>query len=195
MSQTGVETVQVLMIVKTYPTPSTKYGELVCTAGIRLDTHQWVRIYPYPFRLIEQDYQFTKYDIIELPLERAKGDPRTESYKLYDLDKITKIGHLPTQDPQWTERMRHVRPSVLQSVRDLMDNMLPAGGWGPSILPVAVRSGSATLLAETQSEEWPADDFAKLHQAIVWNVLCGLHPEIQGVLHQRQAFIETQVRG
>jgi hypothetical protein len=27
---------------------------------------------------------------------------------------------------------------------------------------------------------------------IVWNVLGGLHPEIQGVLQQRQAFIQTQ---
>lgn len=167
MSQTGVETVQVLMIVKTYPTPSTKYGELVCTAGIRLDTHQWVRIYPYPFRLIEQDYQFTKYDIIELPLERATGDPRVESYKLHDIDKIVKVGHVPSQDSQWTERMRHVRPSALNSVRGLMDGMFPVQGWGPSILPVAVRSDSATLLAEPQSEEWPADDFAKLQQAKV----------------------------
>ena len=32
-------------------------------------------------------------------------------------------------------------------------------------------------------------------ESIVWNVLGSLHPEIQGVLQQRQAFIETQVRG
>ncbi len=31
-------------------------------------------------------------------------------------------------------------------------------------------------------------------KTIVWNVLGGLHPEIQRVLQQRQAFIETQVR-
>jgi Uma2 family endonuclease len=31
--------------------------------------------------------------------------------------------------------------------------------------------------------------------SIVWNISGGLDPEIQGVLYQRQAFIETQVRG
>jgi hypothetical protein len=39
---------KVLITVKTYPTLSAKYGELVCTAGIKEDG-AWVRIYPYPF--------------------------------------------------------------------------------------------------------------------------------------------------
>lgn len=36
---------RVLITVKTYPTLSKKYGETVCTAGIRPDG-SWVRIYP-----------------------------------------------------------------------------------------------------------------------------------------------------
>jgi len=40
---------KVFITVKTYPTLSTKYDELVCTAGI-LDDGSWVRIYPLPFR-------------------------------------------------------------------------------------------------------------------------------------------------
>jgi hypothetical protein len=38
---------KVLIAVKTYPTISTKYDELVCTAGFREDG-TWIRIYPIP---------------------------------------------------------------------------------------------------------------------------------------------------
>ena len=40
---------RILVTVKTYPTLSRKYGETVCTAGVREDG-TWVRMYPVPFR-------------------------------------------------------------------------------------------------------------------------------------------------
>ena len=46
---TGTEKHRILVTVKTYPTLSRKYGETVCTAGVRADG-TWVRIYPVPFR-------------------------------------------------------------------------------------------------------------------------------------------------
>ena len=49
MSSTGRE--RLLVTVKTYPTLSTKYGETVCTAGVREDG-SWVRLYPVPFRSV-----------------------------------------------------------------------------------------------------------------------------------------------
>jgi len=42
----------ILSHVKTYPTLSKKYDELVCTAGI-LDNGSWARIYPLPFRKLD----------------------------------------------------------------------------------------------------------------------------------------------
>lgn len=36
---------KILVTVKTYPTLSRKYGETVCTAGVREDG-SWVRLYP-----------------------------------------------------------------------------------------------------------------------------------------------------
>lgn len=39
---------KVLITVKTYPAISTKYDELVCTAGFREDG-SWIRIYPVQF--------------------------------------------------------------------------------------------------------------------------------------------------
>jgi len=40
---------KVLITVKTYPTLSAKYDELVCTAGFKEDG-TWIRLYPVPFR-------------------------------------------------------------------------------------------------------------------------------------------------
>jgi hypothetical protein len=45
---------KVFITVKTYPTISKKYDELVCTAGI-FDDGSWVRIYPLPFRKLDYE--------------------------------------------------------------------------------------------------------------------------------------------
>jgi len=51
---------KILITVKTYPTLSKKYDELVCTAGI--DEHgNWYRLYPIPFRKIDYDKRYKKY--------------------------------------------------------------------------------------------------------------------------------------
>jgi hypothetical protein len=48
---------RILPVVKTYPNPSTKYGETVCVAGVDLATREWVRVYPVTFRQLP-DTQF-----------------------------------------------------------------------------------------------------------------------------------------
>jgi len=50
MSQ--IERKKVYIVVKTYPTISKKYSEIVCTAGI-LENGDWIRLYPIPFRKLD----------------------------------------------------------------------------------------------------------------------------------------------
>lgn len=66
---------RILITVKTYPTLSTKYGETVCTAGVRADG-TWVRLYPVPFRRLDEKERYRKYDWVECSLVRHTGDPR-----------------------------------------------------------------------------------------------------------------------
>jgi len=47
-----IKEAKVLITVKAYPKPSGKYEELVCTAGL-LNGNDWIRIYPVPFRLLD----------------------------------------------------------------------------------------------------------------------------------------------
>lgn len=156
----------VLMVVKTYPTPSGKYGELVCTAGIRLRDNAWVRIYPFPFRLVNLDYQFKKYDVLEIPLYKARDDKRPESYKPHDMGLIRHVDHLEVADDYWSKRMSYVRATAFPSVKALQDAMITDNKtWGPTIRPIPVQSGNVKVSFEKQDPEWPEEDMKKLESA------------------------------
>ena len=71
---------RVFITVKTYPTLSAKYDELVCTAGVT-EKGNWVRIYPVPFRKLQWEKQYKKYQWIELEVIKNKSDFRLESYR------------------------------------------------------------------------------------------------------------------
>lgn len=102
---------KVLITVKTYPTISGKYDELVCTAGFREDG-TWIRIYPVPFRKKSYSEQYKKYDWIEIDLEKNKSDFRPESFKPVSIDSEIKIlSHVGTSR-DWYERKQTVFKKV-----------------------------------------------------------------------------------
>lgn len=110
---------KVLITVKTYPTISGKYDELVCTAGF-LEDGTWIRIYPVPFRKRAYAEQYKKYDWIELDLVKNTSDFRPESYRPKTLDtEIKVIGHI---DParNWEERKRYCLGKVYENLTELI---------------------------------------------------------------------------
>lgn len=87
---------KVLITVKTYPAISSKYDELVCTAGF-LEDGTWIRIFPIQFRKKSFVEQYKKYDWIEIDLVKNKSDFRKESYRPISYDTEIKIlDHLGT---------------------------------------------------------------------------------------------------
>ncbi len=96
---------KVFITVKTYPTLSKKYDELVCTAGI-LDDGSWVRIYPLPFRKLDYENRYKKYQWLEAPLVKNESDPRPESYKIQDITKVKLIGDVVGTQDSWHERKK-----------------------------------------------------------------------------------------
>jgi len=95
---------RVLVTVKTYPTLSRKYGETVCTAGVREDG-SWMRIYPVPFRRLDQKEQYRKFDWLDCDFIKSKTDPRPETRHPADFNQLDPVGHLDTKD-NWRERRR-----------------------------------------------------------------------------------------
>ena len=92
---------RVLITVKTYPTLSSKYDEVVCTAGLREDG-SWVRIYPIPFRQLDDFERYRKFDWVEIDLEKNSADPRQESYR--PKSEITIQDHMETDNDWWERR-------------------------------------------------------------------------------------------
>ncbi len=97
---------RVLIAVKTYPTLSEKYKELACTAGFRPDG-SWIRLYPIPFRLLEEEQRYKKYQWVEVDTARNLGDSRPESYRVKNTDNIKLHGTIGTADA-WVDRRKIV---------------------------------------------------------------------------------------
>ena len=96
----------ILIAVKTYPTLSEKYIELVCTAGFREDG-SWIRLYPSPFRFLEWDKRYKKYQWIKLEIDKNPKDPRPESFRPRNIDDITPGKIIPT-DHNWEQRRQFI---------------------------------------------------------------------------------------
>lgn len=110
---------KVLITVKTYPTISGKYDELVCTAGF-LEDGTWIRIYPVPFRKRAYTEQYKKYDWIELDLVKNTSDFRPESYRPKTLDtEINVVGHIDTRG-NWEERKNFCLGKVYENLSELI---------------------------------------------------------------------------
>jgi len=99
----------ILILVKTYPTFSRKYFELVCTAGVN-EKGQWRRIYPVPFRDLSCIEQYKKYQWIEADIEKNSSDPRPESFKLRQGTAIKILGDPVTASNGW-----HLRREALKN--------------------------------------------------------------------------------
>jgi len=96
---------RILVIAKTYPECSEKYGCLVCVAGINEDG-EWRRVYPIPYYLFyEPKYRrlrFKKWDWIEIKIKKARHDLRIESYKVANPRAIRVVGSID----DWEERRK-----------------------------------------------------------------------------------------
>lgn len=110
---------KVLIAVKTYPTLSGKYDELVCTAGFKEDG-TWIRIYPIPFRKLRTENQYKKWQWITLDLVKNDHDPRQESYRPVDIDADIVMGDTLSTKKNWAER----KPFVYREVYDNLDELI-----------------------------------------------------------------------
>jgi len=107
----GWETLTMLATVKAYPAVSSKYGESVCVAGLRLDSPEptWIRLFPVSFRALPREMRFEKYRVISLRARRGTTDVRPESWKP-DLTSMRLGESLGTDAGTWRRRWEIVDP-------------------------------------------------------------------------------------
>ena len=115
----GFERNRILIWGKTYPELSQQYGETVCTAGC-LEDGRPVRIYPVPFRLLDDYEQYKLYQWMTSSIKPSTDDPRPESYKI-NVNSID-LGEVIDTDPGWMERRQIIEKDSswhFDSVADL----------------------------------------------------------------------------
>lgn len=153
---------RVLITVKTYPTLSRKYGETVCTAGIREDG-TWVRIYPVPFRRLNEEQQYRKFDWLECQLLRNASDPRPETYRPLDHRELeARVDHMGTEG-NWRERRRLVLKTV--NVYDRLDDLIARAKANQMSLAVFKPKRVLDLFWEEEDREWNPDKVRQMREA------------------------------
>ncbi len=93
---------QILIWGKTYPELSFRHTETVCTGGV-LNDGTPVRLYPIPYRYLENDKKFGNYQWITARISRDPRDTRPESYHVED-DSIICGEKVPTTSDEWGKR-------------------------------------------------------------------------------------------
>ena len=151
---------RILILCKTYPSPSARYVETSCVAGMA-ESGQLVRLFPVPFRLVEDDQQFKKWQWVSARVRRAQDDARPESHRV-SVDTIQLEGEpLPTRD-HWIARREAIKSvpvfesfAALDAAREAVGATLglvrPNRLLGLDITPV-------------DNPDWTEDEKAKLLQ-------------------------------
>lgn len=158
----GVQKQRVLITVKTYPTLSRKYGETVCTAGIREDG-TWVRIYPVPFRRLNEEQKYKKFDWIACQLTRNTSDPRPETFRPLDERELeAPVGHMDTAD-NWRER----RGLLLKTARvyERLDSLIAAAKANQISLAVFKPTRILDFFWEEDDREWNPDKVREMRES------------------------------
>lgn len=100
--------VKALILVRTYPTPARNGVEVSCTAAVTEDG-KWLRLFPVPYRFLDPDQRFRKYQWIEVDVRKAT-DTRPESYRIDDRNSIVIASPVIPPDHNWKQRKEKVFP-------------------------------------------------------------------------------------
>lgn len=159
-----METKKVLITVKTYPIPSAKYDELVCTGGVEEDG-SFVRLYPINFRDLPYSQQYRKYQWIELRAEKHKRDTRKESYRP-DCSTIQTLGErIEPKRGDWSERAKYVMQQKARSMEELADRK----DADRTSLGIFQPKEIHDLFISEDEPEWKASFKSALMQARLWD--------------------------
>lgn len=114
---------RLLILTKTYPTPSKSYRETVCVAAIN-EQHQLRRLYPIVYRYLDGKQQFKKWQWINAKICKS-SDKRPESYNL-DNDSI-KLDQVISVSNGWIERTTWIDHHIYDNFSDLEKSRIESG--------------------------------------------------------------------
>lgn len=148
---------RILILCKTYPSPSARYAETSCVAGLE-ETGKLIRLYPVPFRLIADTAKFKKWQWITAQVQKTNRDHRPESHRI-GVDTIACDDEIVSTRDNWRER-RHSLDMlpVFDRMTDLDGERLQSGTSLGLLRPTRILGLDIT---ETSSE-WTDEERHKL---------------------------------
>lgn len=154
-------TQRVLILCKTYPSPSASYAETSCVAGVT-EKGQFVRLFPVPFRLIADEQQFRKWQWVTALVEKARDDHRPESHRIF-VDKIEcDEAPLPAGREGWPHRMELLREITVHTDFAAVERArLDSGSTLALLKPSRVVE---LVITATKNPDWTDEERAKLTQ-------------------------------
>lgn len=152
---------RVLILCKTYPSPSSNYAETSCVAGIT-ESGKLIRLFPVPFRMIADEQQFRKWQWITALVEKARDDHRPESHRVF-VDKIERDPEaMPSGKVGWPVRMTWLNKAPIYSDFAAVEEARQASGATLALLrPARIKS---LRIRPTKSPTWTDEEVVKLTQ-------------------------------
>ncbi len=109
---TGTEaTIELMVNCKTYPSVSTKYIETVCTGGVQ-PNGDFVRLYPIPYRFMNSNEKYRRWEVVRVHAYRDDRDTRPESWHFEPGSTIQSIDYISTDGRRWDWMKKAVHEST-----------------------------------------------------------------------------------
>lgn len=150
---------RILILAKTYPSPSAQYVETSCVAGISQDGAMR-RLFPVPFRMIEDGQQFRKWQWIDVRVEKAPKDHRPESHKIY-VDTIN-CGDVIDTKKAWSGRWEWLEKIPAFDSYDAIEARRLADGLSLALLRPKRMIGLE--ISKARNPDWTDEEREKLLQ-------------------------------
>lgn len=154
-----VKDAQILILCKTYPSPSGKYSETSCVAGMD-ERGNLIRLFPVPFRMVAKDQQFKKWQWISTKIRKASADHRPESHNIM-VDTIVG-GPMVSTKREWDERRALISKIPLFSSFQEIDAEQKADNTSLALLK-PTRITKLEIVA-VSNPDWTDAELAKLVQ-------------------------------
>lgn len=148
---------KLLILTKTYPSPSRKHRETSCVAAIN-SSGQLRRLYPIPFRMLSDDKQFSKWQWIKARVTKASKDHRPESY-IVDINSIQLLDKLGTEYG-WSNRIQWIAPHLVSDFNSLENRRQSEGLTLGFIRPKEFK----LEIMKAENSDWTDEEREKLIQ-------------------------------
>jgi hypothetical protein len=148
------ETMRVVVLVKAAPVLTQHLDETMCVAGVRIDTDapEWIRLHPVPFRDLEDDSKFAKYQVVTVDVDRPRGDRRPESWSPRRASIVP--GESFGTSAGWAQRRELIRQLPERDMCELIRlNQAGSGSGIPSLAVVQPVDPPTVRISERDAEQ------------------------------------------